>query len=519
MRARSSFLLVIPLVLTTACGSGETGDDDDASSGEDTSSTSGSSTSGTTESTEAGTTSGSSDATTTDDTGGDGDGDTGGDGDGDGEAGGDGDADGLYDPDDGPTHEGGNVVSVCSESEILAAIAGASAGDVITVCPGTFAFNQLISVDANGNEEERIFLRAAEAGTVTFNLSHIENFKIGGKFWIFENITFFGDCSSASSCEHAFHIVGDADDLIFRNNEVVNFASHVKLNGEVVGAGPGKAFPDRTWFIDNFWHNTKYVQNDAPHNILNLDGGKDHVVRGNIFADYSTPTSLPKSASAVYPKASALRILIEQNLIVCEKARTEGETNRGVQLGDGAPASICDGDDDQDGNGDCVEQGQSQEALVRNNIVMGCNNGGSSAGIMIGSDRASQVLHNTVYDAEPRNAAFYEGHPDHTTFFRFDILENGFNTNYASGTLNEADNLMPSHAEMDGLFADPAAGDFSLSDGSTITEQNPSDPAVPHDFCGYPRGDSADLGAIEYSTTYEGTPCAEVVQEMYDRIP
>jgi hypothetical protein len=425
----------------------------------------------------------------------------------------------LYDPDNGPSHEGGNIVDVCSEAEILAAIADASSGDVITVCPGTFDFNQLISVDADGTDTDRIFLRAEARGTVTFNLSHIENFKIRGKFWIFENITFVGNCVDASGCEHAFHIVADADDVIFRTNEVVNFASHVKLNGEIVDQGPANSFPDRTWFIGNFWHNTRYVTNDAPHNILNLDGGKDHVVRGNIFADYSTPVSLPKSASAVYPKASALRISIEQNLIVCEKSRTDGETNRGIQLGDGAPASICDGDENQDGSGDCVENGQSQEALVRNNIVMGCNNGGSSAGIMVGSDRESRVTHNTVYDAEPRNAVFYEGHPDHDTLFRFSILENGFNTSFANRPVDEANNITPSRDEMNTIFTSPMNGDFSLADGAGIVEQNATDPAVPHDCCGYPRGDTADLGAIEYSTTYDGTPCAMIVQEMYDRIP
>ncbi len=75
---------------------------------------------------------------------------------------------------------------------------------------------------------------------MVFNLSHIENFKVSGKFWVFENLEVQGACTSDSDCEHAFHIVGDADDLIFRNNEIVNFASHVKLNGDVVGDGPAK---------------------------------------------------------------------------------------------------------------------------------------------------------------------------------------------------------------------------------------------------------------------------------------
>jgi hypothetical protein len=426
---------------------------------------------------------------------------------------------GLYEPDNGPTHEGGTTVNVCSEAEILGAIANASAGDVITVCPGTFDFNQLISVQNDGAASARIFLRADALGTVTFNLTHIENFKISGKFWIFENIVFFGDCNTGDACEHAFHIVGDADDVIFRGNEIVNFASHVKLNGEVVGTGPAKMFPDRTMFINNFWHNTKYVTNNAPHNILNLDGGKDHVVRGNTFADYSAPASLPKSASAVYPKASALRILIEQNLIVCERVRTSGETTRGIQLGDGAPASICDGDSDQDGLGDCDQNGQSQEAIVRNNIIMNCDNGGSSAAIMVGSDRESRIYHNTVYNAGQRNAGFYVGHPDHDTYWRNSILENGIDTNYAERPLDEANNIMPSFSEMNSFFTSPSDGDFSVAQAASILEQGPTDAATPHDFCGYPRGETADLGAIEYSTTYGGTACSAIVKAMYDRIP
>jgi hypothetical protein len=272
-------------------------------------------------------------------------------------------------------------------------------------------------------------------------------------------------------------------------------------------------------FINNFWHNTRYVTNNAPHNILNLDGGQDHVVRGNIFADYTAPETLPKSASAVYPKASALRILIEQNLIVCEKSRTEGETGRGIQLGDGMPASGCDGDADGDGIGDCVENGQNQEALVRNNIIMNCDNGGSSTGIMVGSDRESKLYHNTVYNVGARSAGFYIGHEDFDTYWRFSILENGFSTSYSVRPLDESNNITPSYEEMNAHFSSPTSGDFSLAAGAEILEHGPTDEHVLYDFCGYPRGATADLGAIEYSTTYEGADCATIVKDLYDRIP
>lgn len=425
----------------------------------------------------------------------------------------------LYQPNSGPSADEGEVVSVSATAELIEAINDASPGDVITLEPGVYTISQLVTIRQDGAEDNRIFLRAAELGQVTLELSHIENFKIYAKFWIFENLRFVGVCTNGQGCEHAFHIVGDADDLIFRNNEIIDFASHVKLNGERLGPRAAQSFPDRVMFLDNLWHNTRYIRNNAPHNILNLDGGRDHIVRGNIFADYSTPPDLPKSASAIYPKASTSRILIEQNLIVCEKQRLEGETNRGIELGDGAPASICDGDDDQDGDGDCMERGQSQEAIVRNNIIIGCNNGGSSAGLMVSSDRESLLLHNTVVGVGQRNAGFYKGHPDHETYWRANILERGINVQYAERMLNEVDNLAPTQEELNLLFAAPTEGDLSLLTPDSLTNQVVTDPDAPHDFCGYPRGPRADLGAIEYSTVLSGSPCVDRVRMMYRRIP
>ena len=72
---------------------------------------------------------------------------------------------------------------------------------------------------------------------------------------------------------------------------------------------------------------------------------------------------------------------------------------------------------------------------------------------------------------------------------------------------------------MNSIFESPINGNFSLIQDVDITERGATDNDVPHDFCGYPRGDNADRGAIEYSTTDEGMPCSTIVQRMYDRIP
>ena len=118
-----------------------------------------------------------------------------------------------------------------------------------------------------------------------------------------------------------------------------------------------------------------------------------------------------------------------------------------------------------------------------------------------------------------RNAGFYQGHPNHETYWRANILERGVNTQYATRPLNERDNLNPSADELMSLFVDASVGDLSPSRLALLTDQVDTDPRAPHDFCGYPRGARADIGAIEYSTEYEGTPCVDQLRAMFARLP
>ena len=99
------------------------------------------------------------------------------------------------------------------------------------------------------------------------------------------------------------------------------------------------------------------------------------------------------------------------------------------------------------------------------------------------------------------------------------MLEEGVNTGSAVRVLNEADNAMPSAVEMNTYFASPTQGNFALADEEGLVNQVPRSSDVAYDFCGYPRGETADLGAIEYTTSVAETPCAEHVQRLYDRIP
>ena len=102
-----------------------------------------------------------------------------------------------YQPDNGPSHEGGQLVPVRTAEELLRAIELARPGEVITLSAGEYQLDQLIPIRSDGTRAAPIFLRAAERGRATLRLRHIENFKLYGKFWVFEDLSFVDDVTVA----------------------------------------------------------------------------------------------------------------------------------------------------------------------------------------------------------------------------------------------------------------------------------------------------------------------------------
>ena len=143
--------------------------------------------------------------------------------------------------------------------------------------------------------------------TVTLALPHRELQDL--REVLSENIRFVGDCSDGQGCEHAFHIVGDAmTHFPGQRSRQLRVSRQTERRSDRDGPASTSTC---ALFIGNFWHNTRYATNNAPHNILNLDGGRDHVVRGNIFADYNTPESSPNRPQRS-TQGPTMGILIEQ---------------------------------------------------------------------------------------------------------------------------------------------------------------------------------------------------------------
>jgi hypothetical protein len=316
--------------------------------------------------------------------------------------------------------------------------------------------------------------------------------------WIFEDLIIKGVCPGADTNEHAFHITGGADRTILRHNKLIDFKSHVKLN---LDNTTSRIWPNDTWYLDNVFMDTAPQPGDKPFNALNLDGGRRHIVRGNLFVDLVAAAD--HRASAIYPKITTRDMVVEQNLIVCSKHVSGGYDRAGISTGEAwNPNPYCDGD--------CANVGN----VYRNNIIIGCTGPGNSFGIGVGYEKGTTYLHNTVQGAKHN---YFDGKDDSSGA---DVVF-GANVLFADWLFDgarrptEVGDLIEHAAGAAALFADADHGDFTLKDGSAIRGQATRDPKAPHDFCGHCRAATTDIGAIDYGDP-RAAECVARVKALYD---
>jgi hypothetical protein len=314
-----------------------------------------------------------------------------------------------------------------------------------------------------------------------------------------------GTCpeDSDGSNEHAFHISGKADDTILRGNNVINFKTHVKLNGARDVDTVPYQFPNRSMYINNTFRYTKRLGGAVPHNALNIDGGNGHVARGNAFVDMAHSDPDSRSASSIYFKMSIRDLTVEQNLVVCQKHITEPGDRRGIYSGDAKPPSpFCP-------TADCT----SEKGIYRNNIVMACQGVGNSNGILIMNERDTVYEHNTV-----------------------DNVKNNFSNDLAGANVLVRNNVLykkfffasPSPIVLSGnvtqdevgslaLWVAPKQADFALKDGSVLGAKVPRSDKTLYDFCGNQRGAMTHVGAIDYDSA-NAKACTDRIKQWYSEL-
>lgn len=273
------------------------------------------------------------------------------------------------------------AITVASEEALNRAIESALPGDVITLVPGIYRFTgRALAVARAGLPTAPITVRAPDLGKVALEFSMTEGFNVLAPHWIFENLSIRGTCDSHDACEHAFHVVAAATDVVIRNNLLQDFNAHIKINGQ------NGRYPDRGRIIRNTLINSSPRMTDAPVTPIDLVAADDWRIEDNLIADFVKQGGDLTSYGA-FAKGAGRGTRFERNVVLCEH-RLRGSAGRRVGLSFGGGGS---------GSQACRDQRCEHEhadGQMINNLIASC----SDEGIYVNRAPRTRIEFNTLID-------------------------------------------------------------------------------------------------------------------------
>jgi hypothetical protein len=381
------------------------------------------------------------------------------------------------------------VKNVSTVSQLQSALASAQAGDQIVLADGTYDVSQNLGCSAEGTPALPIVVRAANrhAAHIRFNTS--EGFKVSGRYWTFDGLDIEGVCAQHSTCEHAFHVTGHAENFVLRNSRVRNFNAQLKANATKNASGVWE-MPHRGLIERNELYDTSIRNTGNPVTKLNIDTGDDWVVRDNYLHDFSKVSTTDVSYGA-FMKSGGHRGLFERNLVICTKDMTGGSYRIGLSFGGGGTdAAFCAPAFDP--NVPCDPE--HSDGILRNNVIVNC----SDVAIYLNKATKTQVLFNTLIATTGVDYRFPSSTGEAHGNVLSGVIRNRDSSNFTAGT-----NLMNvASGTWSTWYQAPLAGDLRIK-GSVlqlIGAAAARDP-VKDDYCARPRPTSAaySLGALEHS--------------------
>jgi hypothetical protein len=363
-------------------------------------------------------------------------------------------------------------IHVSHAEDLAHAMRIARAGQTIELFPGEYEIHRRLDTGSAGAAASPITVRAARTGEVTL-LSHVaETINVSQPYWIFENLDFKGVCEEDSTCDHAFHVVGKARNTILRNNRMVDFNAHIKINGE------NGAWPDDGLFQFNTLTNTRSRDTVHPVSFFDLVGASGWRVEDNLIARFIKQHS-NQGSYGLFMKGGGQGGVIERNLIICTpEAISQPGVRVGISIGNGGT-----------GKGMCRDEAcrfEHRLARVVNNIVAHCND----SGIDIFKSSDILVAHNTLINTSGIDV---RGAWSSARIYG-NLFDGSLRNRHGAQVLQEKNGLGDTRK----YFFDADALNLSWSG---LRDPVGDMAGASHDFCGQERGLSGFLGA---SASLEG---------------
>jgi len=277
-----------------------------------------------------------------------------------------------------PGQAGQPTITADTAASIISAISTAKAGQTVLIAPGRYRINQNIKTNAVGNAQQLITVRASQPGQVQIEFNAQEGFIVQHSYWVFENLRIQGVCKDHTSCEHAFHVVGQGDHLVVRNNRIEDFNAHLKING-LQGA-----WPDHGVLQHNTITNTTARTTENPITLFDLVGANYWQVLDNVVSNFVKNGS-DGISYGIFMKGASRGGRIERNLVICT---TQNVSQPGVRVG----ISFGGGTTGQAYCRDGRCEAEHTAGLAANNILGHCND----SGIDVNKSTSIAIAHNTL---------------------------------------------------------------------------------------------------------------------------
>lgn len=391
----------------------------------------------------------------------------------------------------------GRVLPVADAAALTAAVAAAQPGDTILLAPGDYPMRHKLNLVQAGLPEAPITLRAAALGQARLVFSDatgvVEGLHVQAPDWVVENLDIEGRCGRDDNCEHALHIVGQADRTVVRGSRLHGFNAQIKGNGLDLGGAAGWVWPDDVRIERTEFFNPAPRDTGNPVTPIDVVGGRRWIVRGNFIHDHAKGGGDGISYAA-FLKGNSRDGLFERNLVVCELLH-KGRTRLGLSFGGGGsgPDRICE-------EGTCTPEHQG--GVMRNNLILHCP---TDVGIYLNEAADSQVLHNTLYDTGGIDVRFAAS----SVTLIGNLLPGRIRDRDGGRSVRDLNRENVTAAQWAAWFADAGGLDFRLKAGAEIADGGRALPALPDDYCGMARADGRpDLGALELDPGCDTRPAA-----------
>ena len=354
-----------------------------------------------------------------------------------------------------------------SVQELSAAVANATAGEVLELAAGRYELSQALMTGKAGTPVQPIVLRAAKPGTVELIVNAVQGIVVSQPYWVFENLDWRGACERHSDCDHAFHIVGRARGTVVLNNRTRDFNVHYKINGE------GAEWPDDGLLQFTTISNSGSRHTELPVNLINLVGANGWQLLDNHIERLGKEIG-SQISYGICMKGGARQARVERNLVVCTPQQVSQIGLRvGISFGCGTTG------DEYCRNGRC--EYELSDSVIANNVIAHCND----FGIDLHRARKTLVAHNTLI-----NTAGIDARHASTQGVVIGNLLEGRVRARDGARLDEQDNAVP--ARLDSLLAAPDALDLRWHESSDQTRPTPE---TERDFCGQRRPALSPPGA------------------------